>query len=94
MLLLLIIGSTNCGFTITLLPLLPAIFSLSITFPDSYSKLALLQEPLHIQAQIFQLYRQNFLGIFPVSDLFACSTWYIKNAEEDLHGHLPLHASN
>lgn len=45
MLLLLIIRSTNCGFTITLPPLLPAIFSLSITLPDSCSKLALTQDP-------------------------------------------------
>lgn len=71
MLLLLIIGSTNCGFTITLPPLLPEVFSPLITFPDSYSKLALTQDPFHIQVQIFQLYRQNFVGIFPVSDLFA-----------------------
>lgn len=45
MLLLLIIESTNCGFTITLPPLLPAIFILSITLPDSYSKLTLTQDP-------------------------------------------------
>lgn len=80
MLLLLIIGSTNCVCTINLLPLLSAIFSLSVTLPDSYSKPPLTQHPFsfHVQAQIFKLCGQNLPGIFPVSDLFAYSSRYVQ----------------
>lgn len=93
---LLVIRCKNCGFTINLLPLLSAVFSLFVTLPDPYSKPALTQHLFssHVQAQIFKLHGQNFPAFFQCQICFSIALDTPKDAEEDLHEHLTLHASN